>query len=159
MMKRYLPMLTALLIGSAMLAGPGAVSVFARSGPPAWAGAPRHDNDKENRGQRKKRERERYRFNEHDRRAVREYYEHHRHERYFRERDWISRDDDARLRDGYVLDRGLRRRCRPLPVVLLREMPPCPPGYRYFILGGNVVMVDDGYRVRDFIHLDINIPM
>ena len=156
MMKRCLPMLTAVLVGSATLVGPSATTVFARGSRPAWAGAPRHDHDQDNRGQRKKRERERGRFDDHDRREAREYYEHHRDDRGFRERDWISRDDDERLRDGYVLDRGLRRRCRPLPVVLLREMPPCPRGYRYYLLGGNVVLVDDGYRVRDFIHLDIN---
>jgi len=158
-MKRCLPMLTAVLIGSATLVGPSAASVFARGSRPAWAGAPEHDHDRDNRGRRRKHERERRRFDNHDRRAVREYYEHHRDDRGFR---YWSRDDDddyARVREGYVLGRGLRRRCRPLPVVLLRELPPCPRGYRYYVLGGDVVMVDDGYRIRDFIHLDINLPM
>ena len=109
----------------------------------------------DNRGQRKKGERERdgrYRLNDYNRHAVDVYYRDHRSE--FRQR-W--RGAGPPIAYGYVIERPYRRYCRPVPVVLLRELPPPPPGFRFFLLGGNAVLLDDGYRVQDFIHLDINI--
>jgi hypothetical protein len=39
---------------------------------------------------------------------------------------------------------------------MLAELPPPPPRHHYFIFGGNVVLVDSGYRVQDFISLNFN---
>ena len=91
------------------------------------------------------------------------YFQRHHDDRDFRERWWDHNDqgDDAQgdeppIAYGYVIAPRYRPYCRPLPVVLLREMPPPPPGLRYFFFGGNVVLVDNGYRVQDFIHIGFN---
>ncbi len=166
-MKKHLLMWMSLFVACSILVGPGASTLLAKGGGPAWArGGDREHGDrdrhgrndrhkKDNRGQRKKWEREhdgRYRFNDYERRAADNYYREHRSD--FRER-W--RGEGPPIAYGYVIERPYRRYCRPVPVVLLRELPPPPPGFRFFLLGGNVVLLDDGYRVQDFIHLDINI--
>ena len=58
---------------------------------------------------------------------------------------------------GYVLEPRYRRYCHPLPVVMLRELPPPPPRCHYFLFAGNVVLVDNGYRVQDYIQLNFNL--
>jgi len=63
----------------------------------------------------------------------------------------------ARFRPGYVIDPGWRARVYPAPVILVRRFAPPPPGCRYVFFGGHIVLVDDGFRVRDFISLDINL--
>jgi len=60
-----------------------------------------------------------------------------------------------RFRPGYVIDRGMRAQVYPAPVALVRTFAPAPPGYRYVVYGGQVVLVDDGYRVADVITLNI----
>jgi hypothetical protein len=161
-MKKHLLMLMTLFVASTIFVAPGASTLFAKGGP-AWArGGDREHGDrdkrhkKDNRGQRKKWEREhdgRYRFNDYERRAANDYYRDHRSE--FREH-WRN-GGGPRLDYGYVIERPYRRYCRPVPVVLLRELPPPPRGFRFYLFNGDVVLLDDGYRVQDFIHLDINI--
>jgi hypothetical protein len=163
-MKKHLLMLMTLFVACTIFVAPGASTLLAK-GAPAWArGGDRDHGDhgrrdkgkKENRGQRKKWEREhdgRYRFNDYDHRAVEDYYRDHRSE--FREH-WRN-GGGPRLAYGYVIERPYRRYCRPVPVVLLRELPPPPPGFRFYLFNGDVVLLDDGYRVQDFIHLNINI--
>lgn len=157
-MKKRL--LMALIVACSMLAAPGASTLFAKGGPPAWAGdRDKHDRDdherKENRGRRKKWARERdgrYRFDDDDRRSVNFYFRDHRDE--FRER-W--RGEGPAIRYGYVIERPYRRYCEPVPGYVLNELPPPPRGYRYYLYYGNVVLVDDDYRVQDFIHVNINL--
>jgi hypothetical protein len=164
-MRKHLPFLIVLFMVCSILGAPGASTLLAKGGP-AWArggdqGHGDHGNRdehgrKENRGQRKKWEREqdgRYRFKDSDRRAADDYYRGHRSE--FRER-WRGGDAPP-LAYGYVIEPRYRRYCRPAPVYLVRELPPAPYGYRYYLFNGNVVLVDDGYRVQDFIHFDINL--
>jgi hypothetical protein len=168
-MKKHLLLLVTLLGASLMLVAPGSSTLFAKGGPPAWArGGDRDHGDqdhrgkkenrakKENRGQRMKWERDhdgRYRFNDDARRAADDYYRGHRQE--FREH-WRNGGGPA-IAYGYMIEPRYRRYCRPVPVVLMRELPPPPPGFRFYLFNGDVVLLDDGYRVQDFIHLDINI--
>jgi hypothetical protein len=172
-MKKYLPFLMVLFIGSAVLLAPGAPAALAHGGPPPWAGGrDRHDREdhgrdrhqrndhRENRGRRQRWERDRrgrYRFDDQDRRDVVAYFQSHRDDRRFRER-W--RNDDRGFYPpvayGYVIGPRYRRYCRPLPPGLVEELPPAPYGFRYFFFGGNVVLVDNGYRVQDFIHIAFN---
>jgi hypothetical protein len=162
-MKKHLLLTITLVVGSLLIVAPGSSKPLAMGGPPAWARGGEKDHGergrrdkKENRGQRKKWEREhdgRYRFNDYERRAAESYYRDHRRE--FREH-W-RRGEGPAVAYGYVIERRYRRYCRPVPVVLLHELPPPPPGFRFFLFGGNVVLLDDGYRVQDFIHLNINI--
>ena len=35
--------------------------------------------------------------------------------------------------------------------------PPPPPDWRYVMFGGRIVLVDAGFRVRDFITFDVNL--
>ncbi len=161
-MKKRLPLWVTLFVACSMMAAPGASTLLAKGGPPAWAGdRDKHDRGEhdrgEHRGQYKKWNRERdgrYRFDDDDRRRVDVYFRDHRDE--YREH-WRRYDDDApRVSFGYVIGRPYRQYCEPVPGYLYQELPPPPPGYRYFLYYGNVVLVDDDYRVQDFIHVDLN---
>jgi hypothetical protein len=55
-----------------------------------------------------------------------------------------------------VFDAYARQRSYPAPVALVRTFSPPPPGFRYLVIGGNVVLVDNGYQVQDVIRLQIN---
>ena len=59
----------------------------------------------------------------------------------------------GRLRVGQPLDYQLRRQMYPLPAGLSMQYSPAPRGYRYVIIGGNIVMLDPGYRVQDVFSL------
>ena len=166
-MKKHLLFLIALFVACSILAAPGASTAFAAGGRPGWAGDEHHgrdDHDRgrhdrgEHRGRRQKWDRERdgrYRFNNDERRAAFNAYLEHRGDRDFREH-WRG-DDAPRIGYGYVIGPRYRRYCRPVPVYMMEELPPPPYGYHYYLFNGNVVLVDDGYRVQDFIHLDINL--
>lgn len=160
-MTKPLSFLSAVFIVATILA-PGATTASAKGGPPWARGGEKDHGDrgrhgkKENRGQRKKWEREhdgRYHFSNQDRYAAENYYRDHRREF----RDHWRRGEGPAIAYGYVIEPRYRRYCRPAPVVLLRELPPPPPGFRFYLFGGNVVLLDDGYRVQDFIHVNINI--
>ena len=160
--------LMVLLVGLGVALIPGASNGWTRPAPafPGYGhdrddhghGRGHRDHEKEHhdRGRHRgwDRDREgRYRFDDYDRREVEHYYVEHRDERWFRERG----PRGVALGYGYVLEPRYRRYCHPLPPVMLGELPPPPPRFRYFLFGGNVVLVDPGYRVHDFIHIGINI--
>jgi hypothetical protein len=167
-MKKYWQYLMVLLVGAGLGLGPGALMGWARPNPPFHGHGHGRDKDKwkhdkkhghkehrdngRHRGWDRDRE-GRYRFNDYDRREFVRYYREHRDERWFRE----PGPRGVAVGYGYVLEPRYRRYCRPLPVVMLRELPPPPPRYHYFLFGGNVVLVDSGYRVQDFIQLNFNI--
>lgn len=90
-------------------------------------------------------------FNEHDRQVTRDWYRRHRSTlgRGWREQDRLPPEMEARLRPGRQLDPELRKRMVWLPSELSTRYGPAPRGYRYAIIGGNVVLIDDGYRVHD----------
>lgn len=130
----------------------------------AWRGQDRDDARRDGRYRRWRQDNDRDRddhheFRDRDRRAAHDWYEHHRdHEpRGFRRGDWLAPEYESRLRVGFVLDRDMRRRAYPVPDDLLYELPPCPPHYRYVVIGGHVCLVDRGYRVHDLIHLEFNV--
>ena len=61
------------------------------------------------------------------------------------------------LRSAYVFYEEMRRMSRPAPYEMTRGLGRAPRGYRYVVVGGHVVMVDDGYRVHDSIRFEINV--
>lgn len=122
-------------------------------------------------GQAKRAERaDEARFYDHDREIARNWYAHSRHADAegrgdrdlppgLRDRDRLPPGLERRLQRGWVVDREVRRRLYPPPVALVRGFAPPPPGYRYFVFGGHIVLVDPGYRVLDVIHLEINLGL
>jgi hypothetical protein len=104
-----------------------------------------------NRGQSKKEYRQ---FNENQRQYARTYY--NQNQRHFaQDRRW-NNDYENRLRPGYLLDNDMRRMSRPAPRDLTRGLGRAPRGYRYVVIGGHVVLVDNRYRVHDTIHFHIS---
>jgi Ni/Co efflux regulator RcnB len=98
------------------------------------------------------------RFDDHDRQVSRDWYnKHHNHPPVgLRDSDRLTPEYEARIRDGYVLDRNLRGRIHPIPPDYYRRLPPPARGYRYVFLGGHTVLIDNGYRVHDVIHFELN---
>jgi hypothetical protein len=110
----------------------------------------------ENRGQTKKRYRQ---FNAKQRQYATTYYNQNRNHEIFRpDRRW-NNDYENRLQPGYVLDNDMRGMSRPAPIELTRGFGPAPRGYRYVVIAGHVVLIDDGYRVHDAIRFEINIGL
>jgi hypothetical protein len=98
-------------------------------------------------------------FNDQDRQVTREWYLHNQSRlgRGGTQRDRLGPDMERRLRPGERLDLVLRRQMHWLPDDLTRRYGPAPRGYRYAIIGGNIVMLDPEYRVRDLFRIDIQI--
>jgi len=96
------------------------------------------------------------RFDDHERVVVRDWYGSHRdrHVVGFREEDRLPRDWEPRLQVGFVFDRDWQRRCYAVPADLLVELPPPPRHYRYYAIGGHVVLVDRGWRVVDVLSVN-----
>ncbi len=74
-----------------------------------------------------------------------------------RKRDRLPPGLEGRLVPGYVFAPEYRPQLYPVPVVLVRTFAPPPPGFRYFLFAGHVVLVDPGYRLTDVIRLEVNI--
>jgi len=98
-------------------------------------------------------------FNDQDRQVTRDWYFHNQRRlgRGWTQRDRLSPEMERRLRRGERLDRALRRQIYWLPYDLTRRYGPAPRGYRYAIIGGNIVMLDPEYRVRDIFRIDFRI--
>ena len=98
-------------------------------------------------------------FNDNDRQVTRDWYRQHQRGlgRGWRQRDRLSPAMEGRLRRGQRLDPRLRRQMYWLPSDLSRRYGPAPRGYRYAIIGGNIVMLDPGYNVWDIFRLDVQI--
>jgi len=100
------------------------------------------------------------RFDAQDRMYARNWYYHevYQHEDRrpagLRDRDRLPAAVAARLRPGWVVERPWRDRLYPVPVMLLRRFAPPPPGCRYLLFGGRLVLVDPGFRVVDVMELD-----
>jgi hypothetical protein len=50
----------------------------------------------------------------------------------------------------------MRRRAYAAPRDLTRGFAPAPRGYRYMVVGGNVVLVDASFRVADVFRLNVS---
>lgn len=98
-------------------------------------------------------------FNDNDRQVTRDWYR--QNQRHlgagWRERDRLSPDMEGRLRRGQRLDPRLRRQMHWLPADLSRRYGPAPRGFRYAIIGGNIVMLDNSYQVHDVFRFDFQV--
>jgi Ni/Co efflux regulator RcnB len=110
-----------------------------------------HQNDEWNRSH--------HSFNDRDRQVTRDWYLRNRNHvgRGWSERDRLSPSMERRLRRGARLDRMFYGRMYWLPYELTRLYGPAPRGYRYAIIGGNIVLLDRDYFVRDVFRIDIRI--
>jgi hypothetical protein len=100
------------------------------------------------------------RFNDQDRQATRDWYrQNHRGlGAGWRQRDRLSPDLQGRLRVGRHLDPRLRGHMHPLPGDLSRRYGAAPSGYRYMVIGGNVVMLDHADEVHDVFSITLQMP-
>jgi Ni/Co efflux regulator RcnB len=96
-------------------------------------------------------------FSDHDREVTRDWYRLHQEHpgRGWSERERLSPEMERRLRVGAGLDPVLRRRMYWVPADLSRRYGPAPRGFRYAIIGGNVVLLDPAYRVHDVFRIDV----
>jgi Ni/Co efflux regulator RcnB len=135
-----------------------ALTFFAVSGKVAFAQDRGQDRRAVQADQDRKAMKGRHSFNDRDRQVTRDWYR--RNQRHvgpgWRQRDRLSPAMQARLRRGQRLDPTLRREMHSLPPDLYRQYGPAPRGYRYVIIGGNIVMIDDGYQVQDVFTLTLN---
>ena len=164
-MKRCMLILAAICVGFTTFSARSMAAPMPADGHAAWANGRGQDDDR-GRGRDKRDKRDRhdrgrhegqYRFDDHHREEARDWYERHRDDRAWRYRGEWRPEYDSELQAGFVLTPDFRRECRPLPPGLRREFGPPPRGFRYYVLGPHVVLVDPGYRVADVIHFDINI--
>src|ERR1700731_2384812 len=67
-------------------------------------------------------------FDHHDRQGSRDWYNQHRNHppAGLRDRDRLRPEYESRLREGYVLDRDMRRMVYPVPTDYYRRLPPPP---------------------------------
>ncbi len=98
-------------------------------------------------------------FDDRDRQVTRDWYFRNRNHlgRGWGHRDRLSPSMERRLRRGARLDRMFYSRMYWLPGDLVRLYGPAPRGYRYAIIGGNIVLLDSDYFVRDVFRIDFTI--
>lgn len=98
-------------------------------------------------------------FNDQDRQVTRDWYQQHRRKlgRGWRERDRLTPDQERWIQPGLRVDPRLRRQMYWVPNDLSRRYGPAPRGYRYAIIGGNLVMLDNNYLVHDVFRIDVQI--
>ena len=156
-MKRHLPVLVVILGGLIVPIGRSAAGPlpFPCAAVAQERGPERGDRFRDRDENDRRRENDR-RFDDHDRRFAHDYFDQHRNQRGFRDRDRLAPEYESRLREGYVLDPDMRRMCRPAPPDLVLGLAPAPYGYRYVVIGGHICLIDRGYRVHDTIHLEFN---
>ena len=95
------------------------------------------------------------RFDDHDQQVTKDWYGQHKDHPPvgFRNEDRLSADEDARLREGVVLDKHLRRKMHSAPHDLVRQLPPPEHGHRYVVIGGQVGVIDNKNHVKAVIRL------
>jgi hypothetical protein len=98
---------------------------------------------------------EQRRFDDNERRAANSWYDaNQRHlPAGFRRNDRFSPSVELQLREGYVIDRPMRRQMHPIPYSLVRRLAPVPRGYRHMVIDEHIILVDRNYRVYDVIHV------
>jgi hypothetical protein len=124
----------------------------------SYSGQDRNDRDRSYSGQDRRFPRGDPTFTDRDRQVTRDWYRQHRNRlgAGWRDRDRLSPSLERRLRRGQRLDPTLRQRMYWLPPDLAQMYGPPPRGYRYAIIGGNIVLIDDFYTVHDVFRLEIN---
>lgn len=125
--------------------------VFALSG---QALADEHGHGK---GHDKHHDRGRRYYSDHDRDEMRRWY-HDEGDRLppgLAKRDRLPPGLERQLRVRGTLPPGLRKKMMPCPVELERRLPPPPPGYGHFAIGGHIVLVNrSSYMVLDIFHFE-----
>jgi hypothetical protein len=95
-------------------------------------------------------------FDDHDRNGAREWYrDHHDYVRHDEGRYW-HREWEPDIHEGFVFTPEMRRGFRPVPHDLYVRLAPPPPGYRYVFVGDHLVLIDNGYRIHDVLHFELN---
>ena len=96
-----------------------------------------------------------HKFDARDREAARKWYNEHRENlpEGFRDEHPLRPEDASRLRAGAALDSDTRKKIRPVPVDLLRRLPPPPRHYRYAVLDERILLVDKTWNISDIIDL------
>jgi Ni/Co efflux regulator RcnB len=94
-------------------------------------------------------------FDEHDQQVTRDWYNQNQAHppAGLRKQDRLSADEESRLREGAVLDKGLQRKVHAAPPDLSRRLPPPPSDHRYVAIGGHVGLIDNNFQVKAVIHL------
>ena len=94
-------------------------------------------------------------FDEHDQQVTHDWYNQNQAHppAGFRNQDRLSADEESRLHEGAVLDKGLRKKVHPVPPDLSRRLPPPPSDHRYVAIGGHVGLIDNKFQVKAIIHL------
>ena len=97
-------------------------------------------------------------FDDHDQQVTRDWYNQNQAHppAGLRNQDRLSAAEESRLREGVVLDKGLRRKVHPAPPDLSRRLPPPPSNHRYVTIGGHVGLIDNKFQVKSVIHLHDN---
>lgn len=114
-----------------------------------------HDRDDDDRDD--DRDHGRYRYSDHDRDEMRGWYHDHDSDLPpgLAKRDRLPPGLERQLRVRGTLPPGLRRKMMPCPVELERRLPPPPPGYGHFAVGGHIVLVNrSNYTVLDIFHFE-----
>ena len=93
-------------------------------------------------------------FNDRDQQVMRDWYNSHRDSQEFQGREHWNDQMERRLQVGIVLDPDMRRLARPVPSDLLNRLPPAPRDFRYLIVGDHIVLVDEGWSIRQVFHFD-----
>jgi hypothetical protein len=90
-----------------------------------------------------------------DRQAVQTWYEQRRHTPPpgLRDRDRLNSSLSAKITVGAVLDRDLRRHVHTVPSDLRQQLPAAHRGDRYYLVDGQLCLVDNHYQVEDVIRL------
>ena len=70
-----------------------------------------------------------------------------------RHEDRLTAEQEARLREGAVIDNDMRDRIRPAPRDLSDRLPPPPRDHRYVAVGGHIGLIDNNFQVKALIHL------
>ena len=93
------------------------------------------------------------RFDDHDRQNVKDWYETHKTAPPRGLRDTDRFDEKSHLVVGRVIDPTLRQKAYAVPTDLRHKLPDPPKGDRYYLVDGQLVLVDGSYTVRDTIEI------
>ena len=99
------------------------------------------------------------RFDDHDREQMRGWYRtHYRQLPPGWRHNHLPPGWERRVVVQEVVPVDLRPEMHPCPPELVRVLPPPPPNYAHFYIGGNVVLMNQAnFQVADVFHLDVNI--
>jgi hypothetical protein len=85
-----------------------------------------------------------FEYNSRDREVMQTWYRTHENNlpRGLAKRDRLPPGLEKHLRKHGTLPPGLQKKITPVPVTLVRQLPPPPPGCNHVVIGGNIVLVD-----------------